>query len=307
MSTGVYEKTAGDLIRDALRTATITGISMPVQPSDYAQGVTALNDVLSSLQTKQIHVWSNTEAVLPLNPNQQQYQIGLSGAHCFTDYVYTTATADIASGTTIAMDTAGVNVGDFIGIELSTGSRQWSTVASITTGAELEIVDALTATVNSSASVYAYTNKIDQPVRILSARYSDGATFDEIPTRQISRDEYYNQPSKTSTGSVNSWYYMRDLSIGKLNLWPIADNCTRVLRFTFIKPQYIPEDASENIQIPAEWFLPLKYLVAEHLGLIYSIDPNKQAMIMQQAARYLEDAIGIDSEFSSFQMYPGKY
>jgi hypothetical protein len=41
MSTGVYAKTAGDLIRDALRAATITGISLPVDASDFAQGETA--------------------------------------------------------------------------------------------------------------------------------------------------------------------------------------------------------------------------------------------------------------------------
>jgi hypothetical protein len=305
MSTGVYEKAAGDLIRDALRTATITGISLPVQPSDYAQGVTALNDVLASLQTKQIHIWSTIEALLPLNPNQQQYSLGLAGDHCFTDYVYVTTTADsLISTTTLYASTAGMTVGDFIGVELSDGTRQWTTIDTITNATELELVAALTAQADSGASVYAYTTKIDQPVRILSSRYASNQTASEIPTWQISRDEYYNQPEKTSTGSTNSWYYWRDLSIGKLNIWPIAENCTRVLRFTFIKPQYIPEDGSEDIAIPPEWYLPLKYLVAEQLGLIYAIDQNKQMFIAQQGARYLEDAIGTDSEFSSFSFYP---
>ena len=305
MSTGVYEKTAGDLIRDALRAATITGISLPVQPSDFAQGQMLLNDILASWQTKQIHVWSNTEAFLPLNPNQQQYSLGLNGEHCFTDYVYTTATAAALPGaTTVELDTTGMTAGQFIGIELSTGARQWTTIDTVTDGTELEIVTALSADVAASASVYVYTTKIDQPVRVLSIRYADGSIYDEIPTWQVSRDEYYNQPSKTATGATNMWYYWRDLSIGKLNIWPIADNCTRVLRFTFIKPQYIPEDQSEDILIPPEWYAPLKFKLAADLGITYAIDQNKQIVLEQKAAQYLEDAMSTDNEFSSFSFYP---
>lgn len=269
MSTSVYEKTAGDLIRDALRAATITGISLPVQSSDFAQGFSLLNDILASWQTKQIHVWSNTEAFLPLNPNQQQYSLGLNGEHCFTDYVSNYATDDITAGSSQidVESTAGMSAGDFFGIAMDSGRRHWSVIDVVDDENTVTLVDAITGSVSASASVYVYTNKIDQPVRILSIRYSDGPIYDEIPAWQVSRDEYYNQPSKTATGATNSWYYWRDLSIGKLNIWPIADNCTRVLRFTFIKPQYIPEDQSEDILIPPEWYAPLKFKLAADLGI----------------------------------------
>ena len=95
MSTGVYAKTAGDLIRDALRAATISGISLPVQSEDFVQGESALNDILMSLQTEQIHVWAQTEALIPLNPDQTKYVFGTD--HIFTNYVYTTADAAIAT------------------------------------------------------------------------------------------------------------------------------------------------------------------------------------------------------------------
>lgn len=306
MSTGVYEKTAGDLIRDALRAATITGIELPVQPSDFARGKMHLDDILASLQTKQIHVWSNTEAFLPMNANQQQYSLGVNGDHCFTDYVSNYATDDISPGSfQVDVDsTAGMSAGDFFGIAMDNGQRHWSVIDVVDDINTVTLIDALPGSASALASVYSYTNKIDQPVRILSIRYSDGILFDEIPTWQISRDEYYNQPSKTATGATNSWYYWRDLSIGKLNIWPIADNCNRVLRFTFIKPQYIPEDQSENILIPPEWYAPLKFKLAADLGITYAIDQNKQIILEQKAAQYLEDAMSTDNEFSSFSFYP---
>jgi hypothetical protein len=92
-----------------------------------------------------------------------------------------------------------------------------------------------------------------------------------------------------------------------LNVWPVARTCREVIRFTFIKPQYIPEDQAENILVPPEWFLPLKNKLAAELGIVYAIDQNKQIILEQKAAGFVEDALGTDNEFSSFSFYPGQY
>lgn len=306
MSTGVYDKTAGDLINDALRAASITGAEMPVEDSDFQIGFTCLNDVLAMLQAEQIHIWSETEALLPMTINAQVYTLGASGDHCFTDYKFTTVSAVALSGaTTIDVgSTTGMTAGDNIGVELDDGTRQWTTIDTVTDSDTLVLTDALTDDVSVDATVYTYTTGIDQPVRILSARYADSFTTDEMPSSQISRDEYFNQPSKSTTGAMNSWYYSRQLSSGKFYVWPVAANVRNLIRFTFIKPQYIPEDQSENILIPPEWYLPLKLKVAAELGLIYAIDPEKQVMLEQKAQIYMDKALGIDNEFSSFSFHP---
>ena len=330
MSTGTHLKTAGDLIRDALRAASISGIALQVDESDFAQGWSALNDILSWLQTKQIHLWSETEAFLPLNPNQKRYSF--PGDHCFTNYVCTETTAanegpaifDLGGETLLELDDGsvlafpdnrirvstviGMNVGDYAGIELPNDTRFWS-VISIVNADELwfQVEDDLPSFINSAASVYTYTTAIDQPVRILDARYSYDCNQDEIPIEQLARKTYYDQPTKGSQGAANSWYYDRQLSVGYFNVWPVANTCREVIRFTFIKPQYIPEDQAENILVPAEWFLPLKNKLAAELGVIYAIDPNKQAILEAKADSFIEDAIGTDDEFSSFQFYPDRY
>jgi hypothetical protein len=330
MSTAIHQKTAGDLIRAALRAASISGISLDVEPSDFLTGSEALNDLLSWLQTKQIHLWSETEALLPLNPNQKQYL--LPGAHCFTDYVYTVTTSanegdsifaldgetvlDLGDGSVLAFaderlrvtTVEGMTVGDFVGIELPNGTRWWDTIASIEEDENyFQTTTALPSFINAGATIYAYTTAIDQPVRLLDARYASGYEGDEIPTTQQARQEYYRQPSKLSVGAANSWYYSRQLSVGELNVWPVAANCREVLRFTFIKPQYVPSDQSDNVLIPPEWYLPLKNKLAAELGVTYAIDPNKQVILEQKAQSFLEDALGSDNEFSSFSFHPGDH
>ena len=304
MSTGVYAKTAGDLIRDALRAATISGISLPVQPEDFAQGESALNDILMSLQTEQIHVWAQTEALIPLNPDQTKYVFGTD--HTFTNYVYTTASAAIATATSLTVvSTTGMTTGDFIGVELADGTRQWTTLT-VTGATTLTLAAALTGAVDDLASIYTYTTATDQPVRIDSVRYADTYTSDEISTTMVARDEYFNQPSKTTSGAVNTWYFQRNLDFRYLYIWPIADNCKRLLRITFIKPQYIPEDQSEDILIPPEWYVALKFKLAADLAMSYGVDANRQMMLEQKAAIYLQKAISSDDDGASFQFTPSR-
>lgn len=304
MSTGVYAKTAGDLIRDALRAATISGISLPVQSEDFAQGESALNDILMSLQTEQIHVWAQTEALIPLNPDQTKYVFGTD--HAFTNYVYTTASAAIATATSLdVVSTAGMTTGDFIGVELADGTRQWTTLT-VTGATTLTLAAALTGDIDDLSSIYTYTTATDQPVRIDSVRYADTYTSDEISTSMVARDEYFNQPSKTTSGAVNTWYFQRNLDFGHLYVWPIADSCKRLLRITFIKPQYIPEDQSEDILIPPEWYVALKFKLAADLAMSYGVDANRQMMLEQKAAIYLQKAISSDDDGASFQFTPSR-
>jgi hypothetical protein len=304
MSTGVYAKTAGDLIRDALRAATISGISLPVQSEDFTQGESALNDILMSLQTEQIHVWAQTEALIPLNPDQTKYVFGTD--HIFTSYVYTTAGAAIATATSLTVvSTTGMTTGDFIGVELADGTRQWTTLT-VTGATTLTLAAALTGDIDDLSSVYTYTTATDQPVRIDSVRYADAYTSDEISTSMVARDEYFNQPSKTTSGAVNTWYFQRNLDFGHLYVWPIADNCKRLLRITFIKPQYIPEDQSEDVLIPPEWYVALKFKLAADLAMSYGVDANRQMMLEQKAAIYLQKAISSDDDGASFQFTPSR-
>ncbi len=300
MSTGVFNKTVGDLVRDSLRASTISGIEIPEEASDFAQGFSAFNLLLAAWQAKQVHIWSETEAVIPLNAGQQKYVFGT--AHAFTDYQYTTAEAALIGATTLDVgSTADALTGDFIGIELATGVRQWTTVDTVTDADTFELTDALAAAVNEGASVYVYRTKCDIPVRFLSVRYSDNYTADEVSTWQISRQEYYDQTSKTAQGAINQWYYSRQLTNPYLNVWPTANSCANLIRFTFIKPQYVAEDQSENVQVPPEWYNALKFQLAADLGAIYNIDTNKQMLLEQKAQIYLSDAIGSDTDFSAIQ------
>ena len=306
MSTGVYAKTAGDLVRDALRDASIVAAEIPVQVVDFQRGFNAMNDILVQWQTQGTHLWTETEAFLPLNINQQEYSLGVGGDHCFTSYVYATTTAGYAAAATaIAVNsTTGMTNGDFIGIELSNGSRFWTAILNVVDSLNLTLVAGLSSAALSGATIYTYTTKIDRPLRIVSARYAMTYADGEVPLTQWSRDEYFNQPVKSSQTSVNQWYFSPQLDQGKLRVWGVASKCTEVLRFTFVKPQYVAQDQSENVLIPVEWYLPLKWAVASELAVTYGLDSTRIQLIEMKASKSLAQALDNDEELAPFSVHP---
>lgn len=303
MSTTIYTKTAGDLVRESLLDASITGAETPVEVFHFEMAMTALNSELTYLQTTGVNLWRETEAFLPLNPGQAKYVLGVGGDHCFTDGVYTMASAFDATDTSFTVtSTAGMVAGMNIGFELADGTRWWDEIDTVADSTTVTTVNGASGA--GSGTVYAYTSLIDQPVRILDARAADRYDWDEITAEQISRQEYYRQPSKLSTGITNSWYYSRQLSVGHLMVWPVASNCRQVLRFSFVKPMTIPTDQAEQVQIPQEWYLALRWAVAASLAVTNQIDPQRIALCMANAERYKADALSIDNEMDSFSIQP---
>jgi len=308
MTTGVYTKTFGEICRDALRDAGIVAVERPITAPHFTMAQSKANDVLAMWQGINIHLWAETEALLLLNPNQTEYTLGPDGDHCFTNYVYATSTAAVSiAGTVIPCSTtSGMTLGDFVGVELSTNVRQWSTISVITPGVSITIADPLTAAINSGATIYTYATKIDRPVRVLGARGATQQIGSEQDLIQETRESYYKIVNKTDVSSdINSWYYSPQLTNGKMLVWQAPRNCNQLIRFTFVKPQYVNQDQSEDVLIPAEWFLAFKWAVAYELGVTYAIDPNRLISIAQKAQDSLNIAMSNDEEYDSFNFQPG--
>lgn len=307
MSTGVYTKTFGDICRDALRDAGIVAAQLPITQPHFQLAQSKANDVLAAWQGLNIHLWAETEALLPLNPDQTEYSLGVGGDHCFTEYTYTTATAAIAAtAVVIPCATTGMSTTNFIGIALEDGTRHWSTISSISTGVSVTIADALPSATLSGAGIYVYSAKIDRPVRIIGGRGATTHTGDEKDLIQETRESYFKIVNKLDrSSSINSWYYSPQLTVGKLYVWQAPEDCNQILRFTFVKPQYVNQDQTETVLIPAEWLLAFKWAVAYELAVTYGIDPNRLISIAQKAESSLSLALGNDEEYDSFSFQPG--
>jgi hypothetical protein len=303
-----FTKTAGKIIEEALRDARLVAVEQDIQDVDYRRGLEALNNVVTAWQSQDINLWTKEEAVLFMDLNKRKYSLGSGGDKCADadTFVHTKLTTAAVTGATAlsVTSTSGMVAGDFIGIELDDGTRQWTTIDTVNSGILVTVDDALTGDAAINNTVFSYSLGIERPMRVLSARFADRITASETPMTKWSRDEYFNQPDKDTAGGADNWYYSPQLGLGEMYIWPIATSVKSVLRFTYIKPAPVYSETNDQLVFPSEFFVPLKWHLAAELGPQYGLPDNRQVILETKAATALEKALGHDSEMASLYMQP---
>lgn len=194
--------------------------------------------------------------------------------------------------------------GDRIGIELDDGSRFWDNVVTVDSSTQVTINNGIPSAATTANVVYTYSTAIARPMRLLQSRFAETITASEIPVRQWSRDEYFDQPDKDSSGTVVNWYYTPTLTIGQLFVWQVANDINQVLRFTYVDPIEIPTDTSDMLDVPSEWYMPLKWSIAAELGPSRGLPDNRQVILESKAAVALQEALAFDVERESLSFQP---
>lgn len=150
-----------------------------------------------------------------------------------------------------------------------------------------------TLTLTTAAS---YTLSPVRPLRILSARLKTGGR--ETPMWEMTRQEYFDLPLKTSTGRPTSFYYDRQREAAKLYIWPVlaaADDET--VEYTYERE--LEDAASGDVaDVPGEWWEAVATNLALRLCASYNVEPSP--VLVALAADSLDAALGFDREESVF-------
>lgn len=292
-------KSALDIIKKALRIIKVIDANQPLQAIDRNTGLEALNDVCYHLPSQYNHLWTQTQGVLLMTKGKQFYKMGLTGDRAVNrdDLIITATDSSAFTGATALALTsaAGVSAGYVIGVMLSTGVMQWNTVSGAPTGNSVPLSNMLAGDVNAGALVYVYASTIERPQQIVNAQFADSITNSEIPLESWSRDDYFAQPDKTTQGNTSNYYYSPQLVNGDLYVWPTAYSDKNVLRFTYIRPIDINENNADQVDFPAEWYLPLAYKVAEMLCDEYYVTPTEQQLIKQKSDELMGNVLAFDN------------
>jgi hypothetical protein len=194
--------------------------------------------------------------------------------------------------------------GSYIGIEQDDGTRFWDRVLNVTSSTALEILSGVASAAASGNSVYYYADQIERPLRIENIMYASSLTGSEIPVVGWSRQEYFNQPDKDSSGTVVNVYYNATLGTGELYAWQVAGNINNVIRFDYLKPMKIYSSISDEINYSEEYFLPLKWALAAEIGPQYGVKTDRQQYLEEKSAVTLSEAMDNDAEFDSIYLAP---
>lgn len=143
-----------------------------------------------------------------------------------------------------------------------------------------------------------------RPLRISSARLS--VSNIETPLQEMSRQEYFDLPLKTSAGRPCGFYYDPQMSLGKIYLWPtVATGTTATLKFTYQRTIEDFDAAGDEPDFPQEWFECLAYNLAGRLAPKFGTTLSPEALAI--ALGSLDDLMGWDREPASVYFQPAEW
>lgn len=297
--------TARDIVGRALLVCNARDVDQGLDNIDLQTSFEALNVLVKQKQIQQ-HLWKKTEGVVFLDVGKTDYLLGPTGDEAcdFDDFIETTTDADeVATQTVISVtSTTGMNNSDTAGVMLDSGTRQWGTISAIDPGVSIT-VPALASAAASGNTVYTFTNLIPRPLRILpNSRFREASGASEIPINRWARKEYFDQPDKTSQGTVVNDYFQPVLDDSRYYVWQTAQNGDSLVRITYVRPLEIFVTTADDPDFPSEWFYPLVYSLAEVIAPEYKTSIERQDRISKLKTIFMDDVLGFDQETSSIDV-----
>ena len=304
-----YTQSAENVIRDALLKCEALDEGEAITGEHLNTGLRQMNRIIKRWNTKQLR-WARREAILFLAKNQQVYNLPTDKC-AINAFGYTRLNGALsASATTLTVDatapafpmTAMASSAN-IGIELTDGTRHWTTISTVPSSTSVTIGSGLASAASDDATVYWYTTQIERPVRIFNARRG---TFSgaEVPIDMVARDIYMNQPNKTSASIPTMAHYHPDIATGKLYVWPVSSTSQNVLRFTYQRTIEDIDVVTNTLDMPEEAIDALVYELAIRLAPEYQLDIDKRQILVAESMDLMDDLEAFDEDDTSVQLVP---
>ena len=279
-------------------------------------GIRQLERMVKHWQGQGTHLWARREATLFITPSQAAYELGpSSAAHAAeeNDIARTTLSADEASGQTVISITSTTQglvtmaASDKVAIVLDDDTFHWTTIASVDSTTQITLSVATTGAASSGNFVYAYTNDLDRPLRIIDVRRRDESNDQDTPIIVQSHEEYQRLPNKLIDGETNIVYYHPEHrnARGTVHLWPRPSTVARTMRMSCLLPLQDFDASGNNADLPTEWLDTIVWNLAKRLLPSYGAAGQASAqMIVSGGTTMLNEMVQWDQEPESVYFAP---
>lgn len=140
------------------------------------------------------------------------------------------------------------------------------------------------------------------PVKLLQAFRTDGNA--KIPMEIVSRQEFNILPTSNS-GTPLKLNYQPYINYGSVSLWPTPESTnTATITLVYQRPFQYFTSASETLDFPEEWQLPLVYVTAVLLAPEWGIPLQDRQALKSEMKEYIDMALMVGQEDASFFIRP---
>lgn len=297
------------IVTQALRQLGVVAEDEAPDGEMYVAAVFQMNAIVKSAEATGLHVWTEQEAILFLQPGQSKYVIGgpspsLNANTSDADewLELTLAASALGGATSISLTTAPVVSGQNIGIILNNGATFWTTVNGAPVGNVVVLESPLPASGTSQGNfALVYTSPITRPLKVPAARLLTLQGLNETPMTIMSRQEYMDTPNKLSLGTPTQWFYSPQRDQGLFYVWPVAVLSSWAIRFTYYRPLQDLLVPGNTMDFPQEWVNFLMWRLAQENMGIYDTPVAKQQYINTMAQQYYDLVVSYDRESEPVQ------
>jgi hypothetical protein len=188
-------------------------------------------------------------------------------------------------------------------VSLNLMLKTWGTAEHLWTKTERSV------TLVADTAAYVLTPK---PGKVLSVRrrLTVGTDISDIPLTELSRQEYFDLPTRTTSPSTPiNWFYDPQSTAGTLYVWPTPSAAAITagfsLQLTYLRRLDDIDATTDDIDMPQEWLETVAWNLANRLMTKYPVnDPQIRADI-KETARELKGLLKAwDTENASIFMQP---
>lgn len=315
-----YTITRDLIITDALLYAGVISEGETPAANAVTEAARQLNNMLKVWAADGFPLWSIKRAyLLPVTGVASVTTV----SHITSTYVRTTINGALASGvSSIVVDSiTGVSNGDVIGLELTDNTMQYTTVNGAPAGSTITLTDVTTGAISDEADVYTYTttNRIPRPLKIYAANIFEPAGSTSWPINLISRDQYFYLGNRTTTGTINQLYYDAALGsetadpssattwYGTFYFYPRMSTGGQIVEFDYQRPFQDFDAASDNPDIPQEFYQAITIGLAALLAPKYGVPYEERKLIIAEARMYRDEAFSSLQQSVSIFIQPENY
>lgn len=181
--------------------------------------------------------------------------------------------------------TADADMEDAALVELNVLCKEWMKYPQI-----WRLTEGYVALVNNTAA-YALTPR---PYKVFAARYRNASGID-LPMQEMTKDEYYDLPQKTSNGIPTSWYFDPQRGTSSIYTWPVLlVATTETLRVSYQRRFEDVDDLANEVDISQEHLSTVGYNLAARLCDNFGRKGEHITRIIQRAEALFESMLDAD-------------
>lgn len=148
-----------------------------------------------------------------------------------------------------------------------------------------------------------------KPLRIVAARYRLTSSSIDVPMIEMSRQEYFDQPNKTTSPSIPvNFYYDPQTTTGTLYLWPCPSATAAAqytVRYTYARRMESMVSTNNELDMPQEWQEAVVWNLSKRLASQYPVnDQSLMNLVLGMAGETYQALMQWDNEPASIFLQP---